>query len=531
MATDSGGTKNGISKPTRSWADMIGKSLPQCWNKNVLEIVLEKDFKGPFLVNAHECARLMTKIGLDTKPGVHMEEVQICPNGKGSILITLKSDVSIGNFCRHEVIEVTQSGIRAVHVKPAGRREVIVTIRGLHPNTMDHGVITYLKKFSDVVSTKVVYGVYSEGPLVGLKNGDRSYRVEIGPRGNIGSYHMIDGHKVTLKYLGQQQTCARCHETAKNCKGGAIAKKCEAANGPKVDFSEYIFNLWSDIGYHPEDEEIAAVYDDHGENPGQQVGGEFTPIKIVSSPEKYGGVSIRQFLKDTDPGDIMQLLVESGLPEEMKDNVIIHANGQVIIRQLENDICLQLIHSLHGKIFLGRKIYCNGIIPLTPEKENDGRLSTSSDSIESCATSKLPGTLDSIIPPSTVPSFLIEADINSAIKPCSEESLKNVLYDTLVRRHSISLRTPPKGSLGSEILQASNSAHLERTKSIIDDIKDRLSDFASCNELSSALSSSEEENAEEPKLPLKPKKGARNKRRASQTPPKEFFLKKGKLNK
>ena len=46
MATDSGGTKNGISKPTRSWADMIGKSLPQCWNKNVLEIVLEKDLKG-----------------------------------------------------------------------------------------------------------------------------------------------------------------------------------------------------------------------------------------------------------------------------------------------------------------------------------------------------------------------------------------------------------------------------------------------------------------------------------------------------
>ena len=83
MESESGGSNSGFPNSNRrSWAELVAKSLPQSWNKNVLEIVLQKDFKGPFVVNAHECARVMNKIGLDTKPGVLIEEVQICPNGK-----------------------------------------------------------------------------------------------------------------------------------------------------------------------------------------------------------------------------------------------------------------------------------------------------------------------------------------------------------------------------------------------------------------------------------------------------------------
>ena len=60
-----------------------------------------------------------------------MEAVQICPNGRGVILITLKQGVPIEKFCRHDVIEVTATGIRAVNIKPAGKRDVVVTIKGL----------------------------------------------------------------------------------------------------------------------------------------------------------------------------------------------------------------------------------------------------------------------------------------------------------------------------------------------------------------------------------------------------------------
>ena len=48
---------------------------------------------------------------------------------------------------------------------------MVVTVRGLHPNTMDQGVIEYLNKFGRVVTTKVVYATYGEGPLKGLRNG------------------------------------------------------------------------------------------------------------------------------------------------------------------------------------------------------------------------------------------------------------------------------------------------------------------------------------------------------------------------
>ena len=243
----------------KSWAEMLGSSLTPGLNKNVLEIVLDKDLRGAFIVSEVDCARVMRKIGLDQRPGVHVEAVQICPNGRGVILITLKPDVAVANFCRHDVLEVTASGIRAVHIKPAGKRDAVVTIKGLHPNTRDDGVLIYLNKFAKSVTNRVIHGVYAEGPLKALKNGDRSYKLEIKPNENIGTYHVLDGQKVTLRYPGQQQTCARCHEVAKNCKGGAMARRCETAGGVKVDLSDYIINLWNKIGYVPGDVELAAV--------------------------------------------------------------------------------------------------------------------------------------------------------------------------------------------------------------------------------------------------------------------------------
>ena len=74
----------------KTWAEKLGSSLPTSLNKNILEVVLEKDDRGAFVVSENDCARLMRKIGLDPHPGVHVEGVQICPTGRGVILITLK---------------------------------------------------------------------------------------------------------------------------------------------------------------------------------------------------------------------------------------------------------------------------------------------------------------------------------------------------------------------------------------------------------------------------------------------------------
>ena len=61
--------------------------------------------------------------------------------------MTLKKDVPIERFCSHDVVQVTESDIRAVQFKPAGKRDVVVTLKGVHPNTRDDGVMNYLSKF------------------------------------------------------------------------------------------------------------------------------------------------------------------------------------------------------------------------------------------------------------------------------------------------------------------------------------------------------------------------------------------------
>ena len=170
---------------------------------------------------------------------------------------TLKKNVQIEQFCRHDVLEVTESGIRSNLIKPAGRREVVVNVKGIHPNTMDNTVLEYLSKFGRVVTTKVVHGIFSEGPLKGMKNGDRSYKVEVKPGENIGSYHIIDCQKVSLRYAGQQQTCGRCHETPQKCRGRGVARKCEAEGGTRIEFTDYILKLWERIGYTPAGGEAA----------------------------------------------------------------------------------------------------------------------------------------------------------------------------------------------------------------------------------------------------------------------------------
>ena len=104
------------------------------------------------------------------KPGVHVDSFQICPNGRGVLLISLKKDIPIEDFCRHNVFEVTESGIRAVNVKQAGKQEVVVTWKGIHTNTRDDGVTDYLAKNLRLVTSKVIHGVFGERPLKGLRN-------------------------------------------------------------------------------------------------------------------------------------------------------------------------------------------------------------------------------------------------------------------------------------------------------------------------------------------------------------------------
>ena len=66
-------------------------------------------------------------------------------------------------------------------------------------------------------------------------------------------------------------------------------------------------------------------------------------------------------------------MIKCGLPENKRDNVIFNNRGTASVRNLDNSECLFLISAIHGKRNFDRKLYCNGIVPLTPEKECDSQ--------------------------------------------------------------------------------------------------------------------------------------------------------------
>ena len=148
--------------PRKRWADVLGSNIPSSWNKNVLEIILEKDDRGAFMVSDIECAKLMNKIGLGIS-NEKVEAVQICLIGKGLTVMTLKSHIAIEDFMFSDVIEVSPK-VNVINMKPAGTWKAIVTLRGLHPNSRDQSGLDYLNKFGKVTTTKVVHCYYSEGP-------------------------------------------------------------------------------------------------------------------------------------------------------------------------------------------------------------------------------------------------------------------------------------------------------------------------------------------------------------------------------
>ena len=548
----------------KTWAAVLGDSLPKKNDENVLEIVLEKDQRGAFVVKDDECVSLMRKLGLDLRPGVHVDGVQVCPQGRGVILITLKKNIEVSRFCRHEVFQVTPTGVRVVLVRAAGKKEVVVTAKGIHPNTREAVVLDYLGRFGKIVSKKVVYGMHSEGPLAGFRNGDRSYKMEVKPGSSLGSYHVIDGKKVTLRYPGQNQTCARCHKTAQQCKGRGVARRCEAAGGTKVEFTDYILGLWKDIQYSPESLDLDEIENDSSYDIIKE--DNFTPVKPVTDVvDRYSGVSIRQFPKDCDNGEIMEFLIKSGLPEDRKDNVTMNKNGTVLITGIDNSDCLAIIQAVHGKSFFGKKIFCNGFVPLTPDKEQsntgaNGNMEeksvlTPANTADKTSPKTSPCTGSTSPPPSVVvspgspqPGSFLSLPPGSSHSPVSSSTLVAdqgpafPTNDQLVRRHSLSLenRTPPPRSLASDILGLSPS--LETSRLVLNSIRhlqDSLSDFKSCtgSDFSGgvSLSSSDDtdgdlkQNKELFTSANSKKRFRKQKRKLAVTPTKDSFLKKPNL--
>ena len=172
--------------------------------RNVLEVNLESDSDRYANIDKETIARLAVKLGINLQT-----QAEGYQTGSNKVFFWLKENCDIERFCKEENIRLNDT-VKTTLIKPMERKEVTLTIRGLNLNTPDSFVIDYINKHGSVVNDKVIYEIEKDGPLRGLKNGNRRYLVDFTGGRNMGTYHLLDGAKITVMYPGQKKTCGRC---------------------------------------------------------------------------------------------------------------------------------------------------------------------------------------------------------------------------------------------------------------------------------------------------------------------------------
>ena len=162
------------------------------------------------------------------------------------------------------------------------------------------------------------------------------------------------------------------------------------------------------------------------------------------------------------------------------------------MRDLDNETSLQLIKNIHGKYFLSRKIYCNGIIPMSPVKNSHTGVQVAPTEDQSLTIN------DSA--PKTPDALDIEQNVPKLISPLSSPAWPVHEAEDLARRHSLSLlnRTPPQGSLAADLLGLPEfrNTNLSSLSDNIKDLAETLSDFNSCISTSPSEASDSENKKE-----------------------------------
>ena len=122
-------------------------------------------------------------------------------HNKSKIEVLCKPGLDLEQFCTEESLEV-EKGVKTSYIRPAGRKDVEVTVTGLGFNTPDSLVQDYIVKFGGKLVTKdVIYEKYGAGPFQGKLNGVRKYRVDFTEsKSKKRTFHILDGRKLKVFY-------------------------------------------------------------------------------------------------------------------------------------------------------------------------------------------------------------------------------------------------------------------------------------------------------------------------------------------
>ena len=374
-----------------NYADRLKTNVryDQRLKRNLLEITLEKtkteaEFND---VDPEDIERVFKTLGIDIVNQV--EGYQIHYKGNISIIsVWMKAGVTLDRFCKDIHIKVTES-IMTGNIRPAGKKDVTVSIVGLDFNTPDNLTVDYMNKFGVVLSNTVIYSKYDSGPFQGKYNGERKYQVDFSKSSRqMGTYHIIDGCKARVFYRGNKKTCGRCHKIASECTGGAIARNCAIGGGERVFLSDHMKKLWEEIGFVPttfeldenektEDDVEQAVKDAPKINETSFPSSMKHPEPSARDIEHFDGVTIRNIPNTLEDKDIVDFLMNHGLPHDHDImNLRINKgdkNTHVVIDCLSpNDVQTMYmnIHFLESKQkFFDVPLYCKCLRNMTPVKK------------------------------------------------------------------------------------------------------------------------------------------------------------------
>ena len=336
-----------------SYADRLKTNVnyDQRLKRNVLEIMLEKTERDAEIVLDQNCvARVCSSIGMDLVTEV--EGYQVQHNGRTStISVWVTKGVNLDRFCRVEGINVSK-GVMTSMIRPAGRSDVTVSVNGLDFNTPDSLMFDYIQRFGGVIkSNSVIYCKYTEGPFRGKYSGERKYQVDFPKNArSMGIYHYLDGARVRIFYRGNEKTCGRCHEPARSCLGGGMAKDCDEAGGARVTLSEHMKKTWGEIGFQPASFTLPTGDDCSDEN--DRPIADNSRFQRIDKPaaltedleERFVGMTIANINLDISDEDIMQFVrdyVSDEIDEEQVDIVRDKKKGTVTINSILNALTVK----------------------------------------------------------------------------------------------------------------------------------------------------------------------------------------------
>ena len=370
------GARGTASAPSsKSWSSIASMNISKRNKTNTLEVRLENDEGNGCSLNEEEIERLLRRLKIQSN---QFTSVQACPERRNVVYITLAMGIDITRFIiNNNESFVLKQGIRTTTVKPVNKREVNIQVFGLHPDTKDEAVIRYLSAHGKI-NTKlpVTYGVYPGAPgsslLAGKRNGNRTYSMEV--KKNIGSSHIIDGEKVSIRYPGQTKTCNKCHKQANICLGKGLAKNCSSE---KILLSQHMISYWQQIDFKPETTSMNEVDIEEETEAGDDVPKTIdqAPKAVTLRPDinsNYGGVVIEGYGKDIDMEEAIETLKEAGLPfNYAKEDLHITERFEkltIYIHDLKSEACVEIVNNLHGQEKAGKKLTVYALVEDTPTK-------------------------------------------------------------------------------------------------------------------------------------------------------------------